>query len=510
MNLRTACAALGLVLFLGGLTSCKKEVDPTTSGNQQPDQTTGQEGEGTAGEGAEGEGVIEVPVITPEQLAEQLFNEGLASLTFKPPQLPSAVERFAQVVQYQPEWTEAHFNLGLAYFKANNMVQASKALEQATRLDPDLGEAWVLLAQSYSRQRRSGAAMDAFDQCIQHVPGNVDCRLGKVQMALDARDDPARIIDRIREILQLNSTSIGAYVLLSKAYLRQGKPRLAKFALDKAKQANPMAELSPTLHCNMGMIYREMDLPYDAIAEFERAIELDPNHVQSLVNLANVKILNLDFEGARTLAQTAVTTDASHVGARLALGIARRGMGDLEGAKGEFEKLLAEDPGNNDAMYALAVTNGDYIRDWPKAIEQYEELISRTPGIAEDDPLYTYVEDLHRNIEREQNRLERDRLKKERDAKRKAEEEARAAEEAAAAEAAAAEAAEAAAAEAAAAEAAAVEAAAAEAAAAEAAAAEAAAEEAAGATDGSPAEEAASAPEEQPAAAEGEETGEGG
>ncbi len=434
MSLRTASIALSLVIALGAISACKDQVSPTTSGGQtateQPDTaaTSDQTGQG---EGVEGEGVTEVPVVTPEQLAEQLFAEGLAALMFKPPQLPSAVERFAQVVQYQPEWTEAHFNLGLAYFKANNMIQASKSLEMATRQDPELGEAWVLLAQSYQRQRRSGAAMDAYEQCVQHVPSNVDCRLGQVQTALDNREDPARVIERIREILRINSTSIGAYVMLSQAYMRQGDPKLARFALNKAKQANPMADLSPTLHCNLGMIYREMGLQYDAIAEFERAIELDPSHVQSLVNLANVKILNLDFEGAQSLSQAAVNADATHVSARLALGIAKRGLGDLDGSKAVFDGLLAEDPSNTDAMYALAVLYGDYIRDWPKAIEQYEELISRTPGIAEDDPLYTYLEDIKRNVEREEKRLERDRLRQEREAKRKAEEEARAAEEAA-------------------------------------------------------------------------------
>lgn len=432
MNLRAASVALSLIFALGAMAACKKEVTPTTSGGQtqtgQPDAAaTG----GQNGEVVEGEGAVVVPVVTPEQLAVQLFNEGLAALTYTPPQLPSAVERFAQVVQYQPGWTEAHFNLGLAYFKANNMIQASKSLEMATRQDPELGEAWVLLAQSYQRQRRSGAATDAYEQCVQHVPSNADCRLGQVQAALDNREDPARIIDRIREILRINSTSIGAYVLLSQAYMRQGDPKLARFALNKAKQANPMAELSPTLHCNLGMIYREMGLPYDAIAEFERAIELDPGHVQSLVNLANVKILNLDFEGAQSLSQAAVTADASHVGARLALGIAKRGLGDLDGAKAVFEALISEDPSNTDAMYALAVLYGDYVRDWPMAIEKYEELIGRTPGIAEDDPLYTYLEDIKRNVEREEKRIERDQLKKEREAKRKAEEEARAAEEAA-------------------------------------------------------------------------------
>jgi len=266
---------------------------------------------------------------------------------------------------------------------------------------------------------------------------------------MEAGESPDRVIERIRDILRINSTSTGAYILLSQAYMRLGQTQLAKFSLDKAKHANSMADLSPTLHCNLGMIYREMGLQYDAIAEFEKALEIDPDHVQSLVNLANVRITNLDFEGALQLTQRAALRDPSHRPARLALGIAKRGTGDLDGAKAEFERLLNEDPNNTDALYSLAVMYGDDYRDHNKAIELYEELISRSPGIADDDPLHTYLEDARKNVERELKRQERERLRREREAQKAAEEAARAAEEEAAARAAAEEAARAAAEEAA-------------------------------------------------------------
>ena len=450
---RLALLATILVLapFLGGVQSCGKQTDPTTSGGQQPEAGTGQTGTGASESGGtDGEEVVPVvPVETTEQLAERLFLEGLAFLSATPPQLPFAVERFAQVTQYVPGWAEAHYNLGLAYFEGGMFVKAAPSLEQATRLEPKMGIAWLLLAESYTRQRRTGAARDAYDQCVSHAPENVECRLGQVRLAMEGGESPNRVIERIRDILRINSTSTGAYILLSQAYMRLGQIQLAKFSLDKAKHANPMADLSPTLHCNLGMIYREMGLQYDAIAEFEKALEIDPDHVQSLVNLANVRITNLDFEGALQLTQRAALRDPSHRSARLALGIAKRGTGDIEGAKTAFERLLNEDPNDTDALYSLAVLHGDDYRDYPKAIELYEELISRTPGIADDDPLYTYLDDARKNIEREQKRQERDRLKREREEKKAAEEAARAAEEEAAARAAAEEAARAAAEEAA-------------------------------------------------------------
>lgn len=380
---------------------------------------------------------------TAEDLARARFNEGLMALRTQPPQLPTAIDRFEQVVQRMPDWAEAHYNLGLAYHKQGNTVKAIPALERATLIDPKLGDAWVVLGTMYEEQNRPGAALDAYAQCVKHSPDNTDCRIGEVRYAAAQGESPKQIVDRIKRILEINSTSVGAYVLLSEAYMDQGDLELAKFALDKARKANPLAEQNPTVHCNLGMIYRAKGLDFEAKQEWEKALQLDPNHVQTIVNLSNLLIFNLDYAGAKQLLDRAMLREPTHEGVRLAMGIAKQGTGDLEGAKADFQYILDNDPANTDALYNLAVLYNDHFQDYDKAIETWDELIRNSPGLAKDDPIHEYREDSVKAIEREKARIEREERKRQREAEkaarekeeaeRRAAEEAKAAEEAAAA-----------------------------------------------------------------------------
>ncbi len=443
--IRRHLAWLGILVvlpFLGGVQNCNQPADTGTSGEQTPDPgagggdagDTGASGEtgGDSGatEGAEGapgeEGAATEPQVTSEMLAQNMFNEGLLALSMRPPQVPTAIDRFDQVTQLMPEWAEGHYNLGLAYVEGRQPDKAVKSLEQATRLDPALGDAWVALGQAYQRQNRVGAAMDAFNECVRHDESNTECRLGKVRYAFDQGESPESLVRQIKEILTLNSTSVGAYTLLALTYMRQGEYKLAEFALLKAQQANEDAKTDPTVHCNMGMIHRALGEEYEAQVSFERALELDPNHIQTLVNLANIRIANLDYQGAKELVQRAVIQDKNHTGARLALGIAKRGTADLDGAKTEFEYLLNEDPSNHDALYNLAVLYGDHYRDFDKAIASYEELIRITPGLADDDPLHEYLAEVVKARDRELRRIDREKRRQEKEEKRRAEEAAEA------------------------------------------------------------------------------------
>ncbi len=437
---------LAVLPFLGGVQNCNRAVDPTTSGEQTADETgtetatetettdtsTGEDGTATTETGEEtGEGVVEAPPqLSRGERAQGMFNEGLLALSVRPPQVQTAIDRFDQVAQMMPDWAEAHYNLGLAHLEGRNTTKAIKSLEEATRLQPGLGDAWVALGTAYEKENRTGAAMDAYSQCTRHDPKNTECMLGSVRYSFEQGENPDSIVRAIQDILVINSTSVGAYVLLALTYMRQGEPKLAQFALLKAQQANEAARSDPIVHCNMGMIYRQMGLEFEAEQAFNAALEQDPNHVQTLVNLANIRIFNLDFEGAKLLVQRAVIQNKNHIGARLALGIAKRGTGDLDGAKAEFEQVLATDPGNTDAQYNLAVLYGDHYRDWPKALDAYNELLRMSPGLAEDDPIYTYIEEVEKSQGREERRLERERRRQEKDEQKRIKEQERAAEEA--------------------------------------------------------------------------------
>jgi len=102
----------------------------------------------------------------------------------------------------------------------------------------------------------------------------------------------------------------------------------------------------------------------DARAAYERAVDLDPQHIDARVNLGRI----LHEGGAPLAAEThyraALEVEPDHETALFNLGVALEDLGRLTEAIAMYQKVVALDPDNYDAHYNLA---GIYERRGDKA-----------------------------------------------------------------------------------------------------------------------------------------------
>lgn len=121
----------------------------------------------------------------------------------------------------------------------------------------------------------------------------------------------------------------------------------------------------------------EATSPADARAAYQRAIELDPGHIDAHVNLGRM----LHEEGAPAAAEKhyriALDLDPAHPIAAFNLGVSLEDLGRTADAIATYEKAIAIDPENADAHYNLA---GIYERkgDKPAALRHlkaYRSLV---------------------------------------------------------------------------------------------------------------------------------------
>jgi len=130
-----------------------------------------------------------------------------------------------------------------------------------------------------------------------------------------------------------------------------------------AREADLDAEQWYELGCDL-----ELSSPAEARDAYERAIALDPAHVDARVNLGRL----LHEAGAPAAAEkqyrAALEADPDHDVAAFNLGVALEDLGRLRDAIAAYEKAIALDPENADAHYNLA---GLYERrgDKPAAME---------------------------------------------------------------------------------------------------------------------------------------------
>jgi len=98
----------------------------------------------------------------------------------------------------------------------------------------------------------------------------------------------------------------------------------------------------------------ELSDPSEARAAYEKAIALDPSHVDAHVNLGRLLHDEGALEGAETHYRAALKVDPDHPVAAFNLGVALDDAGRLDDAAAAYRRAIDLDPDNADAHYNLA------------------------------------------------------------------------------------------------------------------------------------------------------------
>jgi tetratricopeptide (TPR) repeat protein len=148
---------------------------------------------------------------------------------------------------------------------------------------------------------------------------------------------------------------------------------LEKYYPDYPETANllGLAKLNRT-----GATYEDYQ---EAAAYFERAFDSHGNQVASGLNLGHLHLEMGNAEGARDVFKIVADRCGYCVEALLGYGIASSRLQDFKAAGQTFNRILENDPGNEEAQYyqALVAVYGD--KDHDRAINLLSELVER-PG----------------------------------------------------------------------------------------------------------------------------------
>jgi tetratricopeptide (TPR) repeat protein len=158
------------------------------------------------------------------------------------PEIPQA----EQAVQADPSSKEAHFELGTALARSQVLVPAEIAFKQAIGLDSQYVDAHTNLGVVYYQLGRLDEALSVYDAALAISPDDADVHYNKgaayVQQALQAS-------------------------IPDEALLGQG--------VDEFKQALKINPDLPQAHFSLGVVYATRGQDQEAIAEFQRFVELD-------------------------------------------------------------------------------------------------------------------------------------------------------------------------------------------------------------------------------------------
>lgn len=258
----------------------------------------------------------------------------------------AAVKEFRKILRLDPHNAEAHANLGMIAYTAKDYAQAAEEFRAALKLRPSLWNAQAFLGMTELRLGHSRQAQEFLEGSFQHVQdATLQSQAGMDLISIYYRHQElgrALQILNVLERIQPNDPN-----LLYTAY--RTYTELAARTLATLAQVAPE---SAQMHRILAQAQQSQDDFAGAIAQYRKAIEIDPSLPGLHFELGQAILANSTDEPAR------------------------------QEAEKEFLLDLAQDPSDANSHYMLGEIA--WMRTKPEeALRQYEEAVRLRPDFVD-------------------------------------------------------------------------------------------------------------------------------
>ena len=320
-----------------------------------------------------------LPPVNPEALKE--FDAGMRALKLGGPDATEkAKTRFLTATQRDDKLWEAWHNLGLIYFNDGDDSQALDALGKAISINPAQLEARLARAEAARRSGKTKQASDDYQVIIRERP---DDRLGYARLAslLRQRGKYEGALDVLRSALRQAGADSQIYVELALIYLAQGRDELAELIL---RRAIGLDDKQPGVHNAIALVLLARGKDQQAFERFDYATSLDHKYVDARFNAASVLLDSGDYGRAKEMLTELVGQAPDDFEAKVALGVALRGLKDYDGASRTWEAVAKSPTATTrvraDALWNLAVLEADIKMEDASAKRALDRYLQNSPS----------------------------------------------------------------------------------------------------------------------------------
>ncbi|HVO63702.1 MAG TPA: tetratricopeptide repeat protein [Terriglobales bacterium] len=267
---------------------------------------------------------------------------------------------------------QKYFESGQRYFQKGKYREAAIQFANALQVDSRFVDAHYRLAQSYMRLQNWNQAYEELDRTVQLQPDHTEAQLDLANLLLLSKDfkDFNSAQQHIDAVLARNPNSAPAHVAEANLKARQNDMSTALREMQKA------IDLAPDhwdMYQNLAILQMQANQPDAAEASFKKAVSLNPRETTLHLTLGGFYQQRSRFAEAEQEFKAAIENDRANPDARSAL--ARLYL--AQGKKVEAEQFLKQakaDLPDNPAGYRML---GDYyfaIGDLDKAVAEYSSL----------------------------------------------------------------------------------------------------------------------------------------
>jgi tetratricopeptide (TPR) repeat protein len=300
-----------------------------------------------------------------------------------------AVPLYRKALAMNPNVPGLRLNLGLALFQGGDLKGAipefTILLKNAPPDSPDAQRLTILIGMAHYGLAEYAAAAPFLKAAADRDAQNLPLRLALAHSYLWSKQFKS-VLDVYHEILTLNPDSAEADMLAGEALDEMKDNEGSTKMFRAAVRANPK---EPNVHFGLGYLLWTQKIYPEAAAEFQAELANDPNHVQSMLYLADAQIQLNQPEVAEPLLEKAIKLDPSLPLAHLDLGIIYSNSGQNEDALRELSVAAKLAPNDVNVHWRL----GRLYRKIGKKEEAKAEFDkASTLNKAADEDLYKKIE----------------------------------------------------------------------------------------------------------------------
>jgi tetratricopeptide (TPR) repeat protein len=212
-----------------------------------------------------------------------------------------AADAYRQAIEAEPQYAEAHANLGAVLARLGEYDQAVLSYNRALRINPRLNAARLNLGLAHYRAGALTAAVEALAAAYAADPSLLQARQLLGLVLVETGKD-AEAIPHLEASAQAEPDEPAVLFALGRAYARRGDARAGAIADRLARTREGL----PLWHQLRGLVLQQADRHDQALAAFEAASALNAALPRLFVNIGVSHLALGDHGAARRAFETAL------------------------------------------------------------------------------------------------------------------------------------------------------------------------------------------------------------
>jgi len=323
---------------------------------------------------AEGRSIVDAVLAEDPGSVEAAYIK--ARLSLSEGDTASAVAGLRQVVEKRPDWAQAHFVLGMALGREEDLQGARVELARAVELDSSLTAARKLLARVHSQLGEYEFALEEGEKALAQDPDDNELRTFVAENLLRLKR-LGQAEDLLLEV-PVEKRDAQTWFALGKVAKAEKKIPESRKYLEKADSMKPG---DPQILLMLLGLDRADGRLADSKKRIAAALEANPENGRLVYLRGMLEAFQGNADAAEKDLRRSIELDPENLSAYQALGSVISDPGRRKELIAVYEKGVAENPRFKENLYLAIGTLYEAEGNFDKAIENYELSLKENPNV---------------------------------------------------------------------------------------------------------------------------------